>query len=516
MAAVQKSSVPPKFQSDFVEEDSEEELVQCCRFPAHKRKEKDNSTIIVFEEVPYVETKKLEPEKSDMKDCDTSIKIMSTEKNKSGDFDLYNKACYQGVKQNLVDITSRETFEAKDVRQGSTEKKIYKYKSSLVMRYSEELEMENRYLRELLRINSRCDSNKNENNSSTIESLSLLNQKKILSDCLPSKSDVNVSNVGAGQDAWKLMRKISEDMERDKNDVKNVAEDSDADTISVNSDSTLDLISFSSHLSCSSGYRSSDDEENRDDTAHTIVKNIIEELLGDIYIQDERKMEIYDNKMICGLKLGEQESSDSVLSQSSVDIPDLESVVDSIKEEASDTQRVTRRRKITFVGLDGQILAVSSQDILDNEDNKYVKEANSLDKKIKKNDEEKNRCKKVSAEEEIGRRNGVNHVKESDLSKSFKNEPTKTERHLHEPAQRNRIIKSVPENQSESKCFLFVDNSGRVLAGSRRSPNHQEQVVRKNVLHTCTGESYRTDGFSAWQKLKQISAQFDKGTQSLL
>jgi len=446
MAAVAKSSIPSKFQPDFVEEDSEEELVQCCRFPTHKRKEIDNSTIIVFEEVPYVGTKKLETNNEDTKDCDTSIEMINTAKNKSGDSESYNKDCYQGFKQNMVDNTCRETFEAKDERQGSTEKKIYKYKSSLVMRYSEELEMENRYLRELLRINSRCDSDKNENN--TNESLSLLNHKKILSDCLPSKSDVNVSNVGAGQDAWILMRKISKDMERDKNDVKNVAVDSDADTISVNSDSTLDLISFSSHLSCSSGYRSSDDEEIRDDIAHSIVKDIIEELLGDIHLQEERKVEIYDNKMICGLKLGEQESSDSVISQSSVDIPDLESVVDSIKEEASDTNRVARRRKITFVGLDGQILAVSSQDILEKDDDNYVKEANMFGKEIKNNDEEKKRSKKAAAEEEIGRRNRVNHVKESDISKICKKEPTRTERHLLEQTQRNRIKKSVPENQS--------------------------------------------------------------------
>ena len=74
----------------------------------------------------------------------------------------------------------------------------------------------------------------------------LWSYSKVLSECLPSKSDVIVSNVGAGQDAWRLMRKISEDMEKGKNGVVYHEEvDSDAETISVNSDSTLDLISFS-------------------------------------------------------------------------------------------------------------------------------------------------------------------------------------------------------------------------------------------------------------------------------
>ena len=33
--------------------DSKEELVQCCKFPVKDRKERDNSTIIVFELSPY-------------------------------------------------------------------------------------------------------------------------------------------------------------------------------------------------------------------------------------------------------------------------------------------------------------------------------------------------------------------------------------------------------------------------------------------------------------------------------
>ena len=308
--------------------------------------------------------------------------------------------------------------------------------------------MENRYLRELLRMNSRYDSDNNENKSSANESVGLLTHSKVLSECLPSKSDVIVSNVGAGQDAWRLMRKISEDMEKGKNvAVHNEEVDSDAETISVNSDSTLDLISFSSHLSGSSGYRSSDDE-GRDDTAHNIVRDIIDDLLSDIHIQEERKIEICDNKMICGLKLGEQESSDSVISQSSVDLPDLESVGDSVKEEASDRDTVGRRRKITFLGLDGQILAVSSQDILDNDDNNYLKKASTFHNEMNNNGEEKNKSKSLASGEEIGRRNRVNHVIDSNKSKILRNEPTKTEKHLLEPTQRNRMRKSVPENQS--------------------------------------------------------------------
>ena len=55
MDQLAKSSIPSQFQDDFKDcsSESEEELVQCCTFPARDRKERDNSTIIVFEKVPY-------------------------------------------------------------------------------------------------------------------------------------------------------------------------------------------------------------------------------------------------------------------------------------------------------------------------------------------------------------------------------------------------------------------------------------------------------------------------------
>ena len=55
MYQLAKPSIPSQFQNDFKDcsSESEEEIVQCCTFPARDRKERDNSTIIVFEKVPY-------------------------------------------------------------------------------------------------------------------------------------------------------------------------------------------------------------------------------------------------------------------------------------------------------------------------------------------------------------------------------------------------------------------------------------------------------------------------------
>ena len=55
MDQLAKSSIPFTFQNYFKDcsSESEEELVQCCTFPVRDRKERDNSTIIVFEKVPY-------------------------------------------------------------------------------------------------------------------------------------------------------------------------------------------------------------------------------------------------------------------------------------------------------------------------------------------------------------------------------------------------------------------------------------------------------------------------------
>merc|ERR1712098_421361 len=110
--------------------------------------------------------------------------------------------------------------------------------------------------------------------------------------------------------------------------------------------------------------------------AHEIVKDIIDEVLEHILIH---KVEILGYKMTYGLKLGEQESSDSVISQSSVDIPDLESILDSTKAEENPKEKVTRRRKLTFLGQDGQVLAVSSKDILDDDDSECIKKLSTYD-----------------------------------------------------------------------------------------------------------------------------------------
>ena len=75
-----------------------------------------------------------------------------------------------------------------------------------------------------------------------------------------------------------------------------------------------------------------------------------------------------------------------------------------------------------------------------------------------------------------------------------------------------------------------MDGSGRVLAGSRRLPDYQSSNVRKSSsrvfneeissLRRAGGLHYegtnKIDGFSAWQKLKQISENIDKGGPSLM
>merc|ERR1719347_832483 len=268
-------------------------------------------------------------------------------------------------------------------------------------------------------------------------------------------------------------------------------------------------------MSGSSGYRSSqaeDSDEDIDDTAHEIVKEIIDEVLEHILIY---KVEILGYKMTYGLKLGEQESSDSVISQSSVDIPDLESIVDSTKAEENPKERVTRRRKLTFLGQDGQVLAISSKDILDDDDSECIKKLSTYDTESSDKEMQNKNSRKEVMGQYGDRRKNVKYVRKPNISKNFGNAPRKREKHIFEPPQSYRIMKTGPENLSDSKCFLFVDNSGQVLASSRRTVDYQENALRKNTMHGSTNsnfeEIYRTDGFSAWQKLKEISAQINTG-----
>ena len=119
---------------------------------------------------------------------------------------------------------------------GSRTKQLYKFKSDLVSRYSEELEEENKHLKELLRLkkNSADSSNhvisgktvvpaRNYSHEGTTQSVPLFTPyDRCLSECLPptyhAKANGTKANKkfdsSAGSEAWLQMRKISFEIER--------------------------------------------------------------------------------------------------------------------------------------------------------------------------------------------------------------------------------------------------------------------------------------------------------------
>ena len=190
---------------------------------------------------------------------------------------------------------------------GSRTKQNYKFKSDLVTRYSEELEEENKHLKELLRLkNNSADSSnhviigtsavpaRNFNHKDTNQSVPLFTPyDRLMSECLPATYKAKAERTkaddkfvsSAGSEAWLKMRKISFEIERSEQEkrkeshpvkIVNLARDIEACVSTKKKetdaaiDNTLDLISFSSEFSFSSGYRSSNYEENIESEVETI------------------------------------------------------------------------------------------------------------------------------------------------------------------------------------------------------------------------------------------------------
>ena len=126
-----------------------------------------------------------------------------------------------------------------------------------------------------------------------MERLILFPSNHLLSECLPSTYQDKLG-TDAGPDAWLRMRKISADMERsDEHKMEDVQplhliKEDQKQTRFVASeninDNTLDLISFSSDISFSSGYRSSnlDESAERESESIEIITDILKEVLDNI------------------------------------------------------------------------------------------------------------------------------------------------------------------------------------------------------------------------------------------
>ena len=124
------SSIPSKFQPDFQDssQDSDEELVQCCKFPARERRARDNSTIIVFEKVPYVKSSEEEVNNAAAAEPVHQIPSLVPQK-------------YQGISQQIEggfledEIINDKGVANKQQGESSAENQIYKFKSCIVNRY---------------------------------------------------------------------------------------------------------------------------------------------------------------------------------------------------------------------------------------------------------------------------------------------------------------------------------------------------------------------------------------------
>ena len=141
MDQLAKSSIPSQFQKDFKEcsFDSEEELVQCCTFPVRDRKERDNSTIIVFEEVPYTRDRNEEKNNTNLllPRTESHFPPVPTEKqNKIVQNCQQMKSCHSQV---VINNKIHEPFslDSNDGEESRTNQ-MYKFKSHLVTGYSGE------------------------------------------------------------------------------------------------------------------------------------------------------------------------------------------------------------------------------------------------------------------------------------------------------------------------------------------------------------------------------------------
>ena len=139
MDQLAKSSIPSQFQDDFKDcsSDSEEELFQCCKFTARDRKERDNSTIIVFEKVPYTIERKQEENNKNLtlqreEPHITPVHIQNQEVNEKN---LQQIESYH--KHSIIDHKNYEPLSLNiNEGTGSRTKQNYNFKSDLVTRYS--------------------------------------------------------------------------------------------------------------------------------------------------------------------------------------------------------------------------------------------------------------------------------------------------------------------------------------------------------------------------------------------
>ena len=407
--AAGRARVPQQFQQDLKPRSfsrSDEDLVQCCKFPLRDYQGVDNSTIIVFEKVP-VPVQEITRTNCDSEAEENLVDMALKQKHKEKLTEDSKSHCSLEDDQSIMSAMSEQ-------REGASSRQSYKFKSSLVMRYSEELEQENRRLRALLRMskagNSVPDINtfplRNSCHSRQRECYSTYNASSMsLEECLPS-SFQRKANDNAGSEAWLKMRKISQDMENAKDEISRqsqfVNEEDGGDILSTctNHDTSIDLISFSSEFSFSSGYRSSlhDDSvdsefDNSDKNAEAIKgsRDLVTEILTDILesvhlkgCEDANKQTECDESRIeskqkCDKKVSDvkhrklgvtsenalqkpdgPESGDSVFSESPAFLPDLESVE---SEPIEAPQRLTvqhqRRCRVTFIDPGGCIIAES-------------------------------------------------------------------------------------------------------------------------------------------------------------
>ena len=150
MDQLAKSSIPSQFQNDFKDcsSESEEELVQCCTFPVRDRKERDNSTIIVFEEVPYTRgrSRKVNNINLPLPRAEPNIPSGPIQNIENNENNLQQVESLQKPNPIYLDNENHEP-RFLNVNEGSRTKQIYKFKSDLVSRYTEELEGENKHLK---------------------------------------------------------------------------------------------------------------------------------------------------------------------------------------------------------------------------------------------------------------------------------------------------------------------------------------------------------------------------------
>ena len=145
--AADRARVPQQFQKDLKPRSfsrSDEDLVQCCKFPLRDYQGVDNSTIIVFEKVP-VPVQEITRTNCDSEAEENLGDMALSKKHQEKSTEDSKSHCSLEDDQSIMSAVS-------DQREGAGSRQSYKFKSSLVMRYSEELEQENRRLRALLRM----------------------------------------------------------------------------------------------------------------------------------------------------------------------------------------------------------------------------------------------------------------------------------------------------------------------------------------------------------------------------